>query len=282
MTIFNPSLGQEAASGTGFTRSAAMLALFGAFLFGVASTGPADAQSRYATPPALTLSGDLASPWMLQLKPKRRVATSRSRARAQRPAGLARPGSSQYRKITIERRKATNAYSRTASVQRSGTVLRRSIAPSFRDELLPQIVDYYGSEAPGTVVVNTPERRLYLVLPGNKARRYGIGVGKPGFEWSGTHKVTRKTEWPDWRPPASMIAREKKKGRNLPAFMPGGPKNPLGARALYLGSTLYRIHGTNQNWSIGKAVSSGCIRMRNQDVMDLYQRVPVGARVKVI
>lgn len=267
---------------SGLARGATLFALFGAFLAGVLVSGSADAGSRYATPPALTLSSDLSSPWTLQLKPKRRVASTRSRARAQRPAGLARPGSSQYRKIMIKRRTASQDYARTASVQRSGAVLRRSITPNFRDDLLPTIVDYYGGEAPGTIVVNTPERRLYLVLPGGKARRYGIGVGKPGFEWSGTHKVTRKTEWPDWRPPASMIAREKKKGRILPAFMPGGPENPLGARALYLGSTLYRIHGTNQNWSIGRAVSSGCIRMRNQDVMDLYERVPIGARVKVI
>ena len=114
-----------------------------------------------------------------------------------------------------------------------------------------------------------------------KARRYGVGVGKPGFEWAGTHKVTRKTEWPAWRPPAQMIEREKKKGRILPGFVDGGSKNPLGARALYLGSTLYRIHGTNSPWTIGQAVSSGCIRMRNEDVMDLYERVKVGTRVIV-
>ena len=119
-------------------------------------------------------------------------------------------------------------------------------------------------------------------MPGGKARRYAVGVGKPGFEWAGTHKVTRKAEWPSWRPPAEMIAREKKKGRTLPTFMEGGVNNPLGARALYLGSTVYRIHGTNQAWSIGKAVSSGCIRMRNEDVMDLYDRVPKGTKVRVI
>lgn len=109
-------------------------------------------------------------------------------------------------------------------------------------------------------------------------RRYGVGVGRPGFEWAGTHKVTRKAEWPDWRPPAEM----RKRQPGLPAFMPGGPKNPLGARALYLGSTLYRIHGSNEPWTIGKAVSSGCIRMRNEDVIDLYGRVGVGTSVRVI
>jgi len=108
-----------------------------------------------------------------------------------------------------------------------------------------------------------------------------VGVGKQGFEWTGTEKITRKAEWPSWRPPAAMIAREAKKGRNLPTYMPGGPENPLGARALYLGSTLYRIHGTNQPWSIGQAVASGCITMRNEDLMDLYTRVAVGATVIV-
>ena len=147
---------------------------------------------------------------------------------------------------------------------------------------MPTLVDYYGEAKPGTIVVNTIERRLYLILDNGRARRYAIGVGKPGFEWSGTHKVTRKAEWPSWTPPKEMIAREKKKGRDLPTFMEGGPQNPMGARALYLGSTIYRIHGTNQAWSIGKAVSSGCIRMRNEDVMDLYDRVPNGTTVQVI
>jgi len=146
---------------------------------------------------------------------------------------------------------------------------------------MPQIVAYSGGQKPGTLVVNTQSRFLYLVMSGGKARRYGIGVGKPGFEWSGRHKVTRKAEWPSWTPPSQMIAREAKKGHYLPARMEGGPNNPLGARAMYLGSTLYRIHGTNQPWTIGKAVSSGCIRMRNEDVMDLYDRIRVGTRVVV-
>ena len=147
---------------------------------------------------------------------------------------------------------------------------------------LPQLVDYATSQKPGTIIIDTPNRFLYLVLDNGKARRYGVGVGKPGFEWAGTHRVTRKAEWPDWRPPAQMIEREKKKGRILPTYMPGGPANPLGARALYLGSTLYRIHGTNQPWTIGGAVSSGCIRMRNEDVVDLYERVGNGTKVIVI
>ena len=117
--------------------------------------------------------------------------------------------------------------------------------------------------------------------PSARRRRYGVGVGKAGFEWAGTNKITRKAEWPSWTPPKEMIARERKKGRELPPFMEGGPANPMGARALYLGSTLYRIHGTNQPWTIGQAVSSGCIRMRNEDVMDLYERVNIGAKVIV-
>ena len=146
---------------------------------------------------------------------------------------------------------------------------------------LPRTVTYNGPEGAGTIVIDTNDKFLYLVQNNGTAIRYGVGVGKPGFEWAGTHKITRKAEWPSWHPPAEMIAREKAKGHILPIMMEGGPNNPLGARALYLGSTLYRIHGTNQPWTIGMAVSSGCIRMRNEDVMDLYTRVGVGTRVIV-
>ncbi len=146
---------------------------------------------------------------------------------------------------------------------------------------LPQTVAYDGPEASGTIIIDTNERFLYLVQSNGTAKRYGVGVGKPGFEWAGTHKITRKAEWPGWTPPSEMIEREKAKGRILPIHMEGGPNNPLGARALYLGSTLYRIHGTNAPWTIGRAVSSGCIRMRNEDVMDLYGRVGVGTKVVV-
>jgi lipoprotein-anchoring transpeptidase ErfK/SrfK len=141
-----------------------------------------------------------------------------------------------------------------------------------------QVVDYHGQEKPGTVIINTPERMLYLVEPDGKAVRYGIGVGRPGFTWAGVKSVTMKKEWPDWRPPDEMLRRRP----DLPHYMPGGPENPLGARALYLGDSLYRIHGSNEPWTIGTQVSSGCIRMRNEDVIDLYGRVPVGARVIVI
>jgi lipoprotein-anchoring transpeptidase ErfK/SrfK len=141
-----------------------------------------------------------------------------------------------------------------------------------------QTVAYDGEERPGTVIIDTPQRLLYLVEPGGKALRYGIGVGRPGFTWAGTKHVSMKREWPDWRPPEEMLQRRP----DLPHYMTGGPENPLGARALYLGSTLYRIHGSNEPWTIGTQVSSGCIRMRNEDVIDLYNRVPVGAKVVVI
>jgi len=140
-----------------------------------------------------------------------------------------------------------------------------------------ETVMYPTNYAPGTIVINTAERRLYLVLGGGEALRYGIGVGRDGFRWSGVHRVSAKREWPDWTPPRQMIARRP----DLPRHMRGGIENPLGARALYLGSTLYRIHGSNEPETIGQAVSSGCFRMTNEDVVDLYNRVPVGATVVV-
>jgi lipoprotein-anchoring transpeptidase ErfK/SrfK len=138
-----------------------------------------------------------------------------------------------------------------------------------------QIVFYRTNEPPGTMIIVTAERFLYLVQGNNRAIRYGIGVGRDGFQWSGLQKIARKQEWPDWRPPPEMIERQP----YLPRFMAGGPGNPLGARALYLGQTVYRIHGTNQPDTIGHAVSSGCFRLVNNDVIDLYDRVPVGTRV---
>ena len=138
-------------------------------------------------------------------------------------------------------------------------------------------VSFEGNYAPGTIIVNTAERRLYLVQGGGRALRYGIGVGRDGFRWGGTHRITAKKEWPAWTPPSQMLARRP----DLPRHMAGGPDNPLGARAMYLGSTLYRIHGSNEPETIGQAVSSGCFRMVNDDVIDLYSRVPVGATVIV-
>lgn len=134
---------------------------------------------------------------------------------------------------------------------------------------------------PGSILIKTSERRLYYVLPGGKAIKYGVGVGRTGFAWRGVKRISRKTEWPSWTPPAQMRAREKAKGRILPITMKGGPRNPLGARAMYLGGSLYRIHGTNAAHTIGGAVSSGCIRMLNSEVKDLYSKVRVGAVVVV-
>lgn len=151
---------------------------------------------------------------------------------------------------------------------------RGGVAPQFRRTEIA----YAGRESAGTIIVDTPSRHLYLVQPGGRAIRYGIGVGRPGFEWSGVKRVSRKAEWPSWRPPAEM----RKRRPDLPDFMAGGERNPLGARALYLGSSLYRIHGTNEPHTIGHNVSSGCIRMMNEDVIDLYDRVGVGAKVVVM
>jgi lipoprotein-anchoring transpeptidase ErfK/SrfK len=141
-----------------------------------------------------------------------------------------------------------------------------------------QLVDYHGKEGAGTIVVDTPNKFLYLVEGNGKATRYGIGVGRPGFTWSGVKTISAKREWPAWTPPPEMLARRP----DLPRHMEGGPENPLGARAMYLGSSLYRIHGSNEPWTIGTNVSSGCIRMRNEDVIDLYGRVGVGTRVVVM
>lgn len=268
----------------------------------------AHAGDRYSTPPAVTLSPDLASPWVLQLKKpaqpgqKAQVGLSTPKPKAVRKvkkrktlwgakkktvkkravratgifAGLnTAPATTPQ---TVYRKKKKVTYNRVSAPKpRAQSPAQRPIDPRF----LPTMVSYKTSQKPGTIVIDTNTRHLYLVMGNGKARRYGVGVGKQGFEWTGTERVTRKAEWPSWTPPKEMIIRERKKGRELPSFMPGGPANPMGARAIYLGSTLYRIHGTNQPWTIGQAVSSGCIRMRNEDVMDLYERVKQGAKVIV-
>jgi Uncharacterized protein conserved in bacteria len=159
-----------------------------------------------------------------------------------------------------------------------GKVNRRSDKSPIRRE----IVSFTENHPEGTIIIDTSDRRLYHVLGNGKAMRYGIGVGREGFTWQGTNKITRKAEWPGWTPPQVMRDRVKRQeGRILPAYMKGGPDNPLGARAMYIGSTIYRIHGTNQPWTIGQAMSSGCIRMANEDVIHLYERVGIGTRVIV-
>ena len=161
-------------------------------------------------------------------------------------------------------------------------VLRDSGLMTEPEELAPQlrrrVVDYPSREAAGTIVIDTPNTQLFLVLGNGKAIRYGVGIGREGFTWSGVKAIERKAEWPDWIPPAEMLERQP----YLPRFMAGGPGNPLGARAMYLGGTVYRIHGTNDPSTIGKRVSSGCIRMLNEDVTDLYTRVGVGTKVIVL
>ena len=277
------------------------------------------AQDRYAELPPLVVSPDLSAPWVMQLRrfpegaPDERPAPRVERRRViirqrERPERIERRVRIERAPIEPSRRTVPdqrlqqlraeapagvdlrNSYivpgPRGANGQRTAAIVpmytERQMAQKLAPQFLPQVVDYHTREKPGTIVIDTKHKFLYLVEPGGKARRYGVGVGKEGFGWTGTNLITRKAEWPGWTPPAEMIAREKAKGRILPAHMEGGIANPLGARALYLGHTLYRIHGTNAPWTIGHNVSSGCIRMRNQDVVDLYGRVHVGTKVVVM
>lgn len=238
----------------------------------MAAFQPALANDRYRQRPPVIVSPDLSAPWVMQLGGAvRPVVYGRSVAPARPAAPLPRATKRQ-----IVRGQTTLPVQQVAV--RPNKPAKTQIDPRF----LPQMVSYDTPEKPGTIVIDTNNRFLYLVMEGGQARRYGVGVGKPGFEWAGKHTITAKREWPSWVPPQEMIAREAAKGHYLPARMEGGPENPLGARAMYLGSTLYRIHGTNAPWTIGSGVSSGCIRMRNEDVVDLYERVDVGTSVIVI
>lgn len=239
-----------------------------AALIGLAILTPASlahAGPDIPRPPSI-LSPDLNDAWVVQLQPKRGLFAPR----ANRTTLFGKPQPRQQQLVRLP--------GPATAVPPGAQNRARPIAAEF----LPQMVMYQTREKPGTVVIDTNARFLYLVMEGGQALRYGVGVGREGFAWQGVEKVSRKAEWPDWRPPAEMIAREAKRGRQLPAVMEGGPNNPLGARALYLGSTLYRIHGSNEPWTIGQAVSSGCIRMRNEDVTNLYERIGVGTRVIVM
>ena len=169
---------------------------------------------------------------------------------------------------------ATNSSRKTVvKTNWTSSALSRAISPRFKK----RIVSYETKEKPGTIVIDTGKRYLFLVLGDGKAVRYGVGIGREGFSWKGEQRITRKAEWPDWRPPPEMREREP----DLPEFVEGGPRNPLGARAMYLGNTVFRIHGTLYPDTIGRAVSSGCIRLTNDDVSDLYEKVKVGAKVIV-
>lgn len=247
------------------------------------------AGDRYRAVTPVVVSDSLTTPWVTQLddasgaRGKRRVnipvATRDDRVgmapAAPQPVYVVKP--SRHPLFGPAYINTSPSAAVSVSYQRGERPASTRLDPKF----LPQEVAYDGKEKPGTIVIDSDNRFLYLVGENGKARRYGVGVGKPGFEWAGVHKVTRKAEWPGWTPPQEMIAREAKKGHMLPAHMEGGEANPLGARAMYIGSTEYRIHGTNAPWTIGYAVSSGCIRMRNQDVVDLYDRVKVGTTVIV-
>ncbi|MBO0663681.1 L,D-transpeptidase [Jiella sp. MQZ9-1] len=228
---------------------------------GLAALGSgASAEDRGAWRPEVRIAAETRTPWLIEFGDPSGVVL-----------GARTPDSgTAIRSATLETRIAAPARVRAIDPH-------HAIDPKF----LPQTVAYRGREKPGTIIINSDAHFLYLVGPNGTARRYGVGTGKPGFGWRGIHQISRKAEWPGWTPPAQMIARERAKGRILPVHMPGGIQNPLGARAMYLGSTLFRIHGTNQPWTIGQAVSSGCIRMRNQDVVDLYDRVKLGTRVVV-
>lgn len=234
---------------------------------------PAQSASRYQTPPATVLSGDLASPWLLQLKNNKQY----QKVMQRNAIAINRMQEQQKKKQA----KRVSLFRPAPQPAAKPVAVSKTNKPSMDAKFLPQRVSFQSNEKPGSLIIDTHQRFLYLVEGNGFAKRYGVGVGKAGFEWSGTEKITRKAEWPEWRPPAEMIARERKRGRELPIVMAGGPKNPLGARALYLGSTLYRIHGTNRPDTIGKAMSSGCIRMRNEDVADLYDHVGIGTKVIV-
>ena len=246
-----------------------LLAHLAVSLLSLAVASPAAAiDPRYAPTPPVVLSPDLSEPWIMQLRPPayREVIASPDivARRDAPPIGLWRG-----QPVTVQAAPAPSP-TRVAYAQPN----EHQIAPEF----LPTEVPYQGVHKAGTVIIDTNERFLYLVEGNGMARRYGVGVGRPGFQWAGEHSITRKAEWPDWTPPPEML----KRAPNLPHHMDGGPDNPLGARALYLGSTEYRIHGSNEPWTIGHAVSSGCIRMRNEDVTDLYSRVRVGTKVVVM
>jgi lipoprotein-anchoring transpeptidase ErfK/SrfK len=272
----------------------AKIFVLGAAAILVLAAAPAGAQDRYGQRPPVMVSPDLSAPWVMQLGGNKALRQRQPQVQHRQPQPQVRHHRRQVPygepgQVRVTAQPTLNQVRRTyqrppSPFQTAGVPApaKRELQPQIDPMYLPQDVAYDGKEKAGTIIIDTTQNFLYLVKADGQARRYGVGTGKPGFEWAGTHKVTQKREWPDWRPPAEMITRERAKGRVLPVHMEGGPANPLGARALYLGSTLYRIHGTNQPWTIGGAVSSGCIRMRNEDVVDLYEQVGIGTKVVVM
>jgi lipoprotein-anchoring transpeptidase ErfK/SrfK len=267
-------------------KSAVLACGAAALLLACQTSAMAQNANRYSRPPAVVLSPDLTAPWLLQLsnKPQASGRPGIAIATQPRPTKVRNPFLAPVRRqqpaaAVVPGRRVVAAPAMPVRLESGRT--EKPAQQEFDPRFEMQLVEYVGGEAPGTIIIDTEARFLYLVEGNGTARRYGVGVGKPGFEWAGSHTVTRKAEWPAWTPPPQMIERERQKGKILPPRMEGGPENPLGARALYLGDSLYRIHGTNQPWSIGQAVSSGCIRMRNEDVIDLYERVGVGTKVIV-
>ena len=260
---------------------------------------PAPARDRYQQDPAVMVSPDLTAPWVMQLRRAPAQVQVRQRVALQGFNGQITVNGSQARRMKVRALPQQSMANAGVRITQSGRSLPQPMTQQVAyngmprtitreqsyetdPQFLPQEVGFDGTEKAGTIIIETDSKFLYLVQGNGKARRYGVGVGKEGFLWHGTQTITNKREWPDWRPPAEMIKRvREKENRELPVFMAGGPDNPLGARAMYLGSTQYRIHGTNQPWTIGHNVSSGCIRMRNEDVVDLYERVGVGTKVIV-
>ncbi|MFK7793138.1 MAG: L,D-transpeptidase [Devosiaceae bacterium] len=266
---------------TGIWASKVLLGIGALAMAAGITAGDAKAQSvsHHAGSPYVMLHQERASPWLLQLQPG--YARQQHHMRQQQAQQPRHQRSLSGRIVTRPTQGHVRQHPGPAQVQQASVAPSHQLNPIF----LPQVVSYDTHHPVGTIIVDPHNKFLYLVEAGGQARRYGVGVGRQGFGWSGTASVQRRAEWPRWTPPASMIEREP----HLEEWrhgMPGGIENPLGARALYLyqggRDTLYRIHGTNQPWTIGQSMSSGCIRMRNEDVSDLYERVRIGARVVVL
>lgn len=257
--------------------------LLGGVALLIASPTVVVAQDRYATRPPVVVSPDLAAPWVMQLGNQPGPIVRQQRVIRAQPRYAAQPRVQQRRVVRQGVNPGDVQVQSQSSIVRTAAAQRKPARPQMDPIYLPRQVNYQSGEKPGSIIIDTQNKFLYYIEGNGQARRYGVGVGKEGMAWSGTETVSNKRVWPNWHPPQEMRERElREKGRVLPVMMEGGPANPLGARALYLGDTLYRIHGTNAPWTIGTSNSSGCIRMRNEDVVELYEKVKVGAKVVVM